>query len=67
MESLRSSLEDSKIGEHKRLVQALKMIDDGIYGICADCDKKISEKRLTLFPNATRCLTCQEALEEAGF
>ena len=66
MESLRSSLQDTKIGEYNRLIKALEMIDDGTYGICADCQLPISEKRLKSFPNATRCLACQELFEESG-
>ena len=64
MESLRSSLQDTRIDEFNRIVKALKMIDEGIYGICADCELPISEKRLKLYPDATRCLSCQEAFEE---
>lgn len=64
MENLRSSLQDTKIGDYKRIVDALTMIDDGTYGICSDCQKPISEKRLKSFPNATRCIACQEAFEE---
>lgn len=65
MESLRSSLHDTKMDEYNRLVKALEMIEDGTYGICADCQLPISEKRLKSFPNATRCLSCQEAFEES--
>lgn len=64
MESLRSSLQDSRIEEFHRIVNAIKMIDEGTYGICADCSNPISEKRLKLYPNATRCLSCQELFEE---
>lgn len=64
MENLRSSLQDGKIEEYKRIVRALAMIEDGTYGICSDCQKPISEKRLKSFPNATRCLSCQEIFEE---
>lgn len=67
MESLKSSFQDTRLDEYKRIVRALAMIDQGTYGICIDCDKPISEKRLQSFPNATRCLACQEALEEGGF
>ena len=42
------------------------MIEDGTYGECVDCHNPISEKRLKSFPNATRCLVCQEAFEEGG-
>lgn len=66
MESLRSSLQDTEVDEHKRIIRALEMIEDGTYGICADCKESISEKRLKLIPNAVRCLVCQEAAEEGG-
>lgn len=64
MESLRNSLQDSRIDEYHRIAKALKMIDDGTYGVCADCHQPISEKRLKLYPDATRCLSCQELFEE---
>lgn len=64
MESLRNSLQDSRIEEYHRIVNAMKMIDEGTYGICVDCHNPISEKRLKLYPNATRCLSCQELFEE---
>jgi DnaK suppressor protein len=66
MESLRTSLHDTRLEEYKRIVNALKMIDDGSYGICIDCQEAISEKRLKAFPNATRCLACQETFEESA-
>ena len=64
METLRSSLQDSKFSEYQRIVKALEMIDEGTYGICVDCELPISMRRLQSFPNATRCLACQEAYEE---
>ena len=63
MESLKASLHDTKNEEYKRIVQALEMIDDESYGVCVDCGKDISEKRLKYYPNATRCLVCQEGYE----
>jgi len=65
MESLRSSMQDSKLNEYNRLVKALSMIEEGTYGICADCSNPISEKRLKMYPDATRCIACQEAYEES--
>lgn len=64
MESLRSSLQNSKLDEYKRVGSALEMIEEGTYGQCVDCGNTISEKRLAMYPNATRCLACQEAFEE---
>lgn len=64
MENLRTSLQDTELQEFKRIEQALKKIDDGTYGICIDCGGDISEKRLNSYPNAARCLRCQEAFED---
>lgn len=66
MENLKASLHDTKNVEYKRVIQALEMINSGSYGVCVDCSKPISEKRLKYYPNATRCLLCQETFEEQG-
>lgn len=63
MENLRSSFHDTKLDEYNRILKALEMIKAGTYGICVDCHMPILEKRLKSFPNATRCLSCQEAFE----
>jgi DnaK suppressor protein len=65
METLRSSLQDSEYREYVRIVQALKAIEAGTYGVCADCGEPISEKRLKHNPNAVRCIVCQETYESA--
>lgn len=64
METLRSSLQDTELQEYNRIARALEKIDDGTYGICSDCGEAISEKRLSSYPNAARCLVCQEAFED---
>ena len=64
MESLRTSLQDSQLEDYNRVIQALEMIEQGTYGICVDCNKPIAERRLISFPNATRCIACQERFEE---
>jgi len=48
------------------ILKALQMIEVGTYGICTVCGKSISEKRLLMFPNSTRCLACQENIEESN-
>ena len=65
MELLSSSLQDSRVEEYNRIVRALDMIEDGTYGICVDCHEPIFEKRLKSYPNATRCILCQELLRRA--
>lgn len=66
MELLSSSLQDSRVEEYNRITRALDMIEDGTYGICVDCHEPISEKRLKSYPNAARCILCQELHEERG-
>ena len=64
MELLRTSFQDAEIDENKRIIRALEKIDDGSYGVCVDCGNEISEKRLTSYPDAERCLICQEEFED---
>ena len=66
MESLRTSLQETEVDEYKRIAKALEMIEKGAYGVCTDCKEEISSKRLKLFPDAVRCLICQEVLEEGA-
>lgn len=63
MESLLSSYQQNEAIEYRRILKALKAIDEGTYGICIDCNNEISEKRLKYYPNAFRCLPCQETFE----
>lgn len=58
------SLQANEYEELRMIDKALKAIDDGTYGACQDCGNPIAEKRLLLYPNATRCITCQEVSEE---
>lgn len=64
MESIRSSLQDAEFGEYNMILDALNAIDAGTYGICQECGEEISTKRLKYYPNARRCLPCQEQAEE---
>jgi DnaK suppressor protein len=41
---------------------ALRRIDNGTYGVCAECEEPISSKRLDAVPWARYCVTCQEAI-----
>lgn len=63
MEALRNSLQNKELEEYAMILRVLERIDSGHYGTCSDCGLSISEKRLSVYPNATRCLACQEALE----
>jgi len=43
--------------------EALFRLENGVYGICMDCDRTIPEKRLDAKPEAIRCIGCQSARE----
>ena len=46
-----------------RIEEALEAIDNGDYGICAECGEPINENRLLLIPFALLCVRCQSDLE----
>ena len=41
---------------------SLKRIDDGTYGTCASCGRKIAEPRLEAYPWASLCIDCAESI-----
>ena len=41
-----------------RVDQALRRLEDGEYGYCADCGEEIPDKRLAIDPMAERCVNC---------
>ncbi|MFI6507550.1 TraR/DksA family transcriptional regulator [Streptosporangium sp. NPDC050855] len=49
---------------HRRSVQeALTRMDEGRYGLCADCGGAVPESRLEARPEAARCMQCQSRRE----
>ena len=54
-------------GERKMLYElddAMKKIDEGIFGICEDCKSPIAKNRLKAVPYARLCVKCQEKKEK---
>ena len=47
-----------------RIDEALKKIQDGSYGVCENCTKPISFKRLKAVPYAKLCIKCKEDEEK---
>ena len=59
-----------KLGEQESQMvadidQALLRIDEGSYGICVRCERRIDERRLEALPTARYDATCQAAIEQA--
>jgi len=49
-------------GARQQLVEteaALARLDDGTYGLCADCTRGINPERLEILPAAQYCVACQ--------
>ena len=44
----------------QQVLDALRRLRLGTFGICAECDQPIAQKRLSVVPWAARCLACQE-------
>jgi DnaK suppressor protein len=50
----------------RKVRAALTRINAGTFGICLDCEKEISMKRLAAMPWTASCIVCQEAGETAS-
>jgi DnaK suppressor protein len=48
-----------------KMQEAIKRIDDGVFGICEVCGGPISEKRLLARPVTTLCIECKTKQEQA--
>jgi RNA polymerase-binding protein DksA len=46
------------------LDDALKRIEEGIFGICDDCKSSITKIRLKAVPSARLCIKCQQKREK---
>ena len=51
--------------ELRLIEEALRRIDHGDYGTCAECGEKISKKRLAALPYSILCVQCQEEMEKS--
>jgi len=50
-----------------KMREAIKRMDDGVFGVCESCEGPISEKRLLARPVTTLCIECkmkQEKMEK---
>jgi DnaK suppressor protein len=47
----------------KKINKTLRKIDDGVYGLCQDCDVEIGFDRLMARPTADLCIGCKEESE----
>jgi DnaK suppressor protein len=60
--------DNALIGLHLQEVNdinaALDRIDAEVYGVCTDCGNDIGYERLSAYPTAKRCISCQRLHEK---
>ena len=57
------SLSEMRNRKRQLIDEALVRVEDGSYGLCADCGIEISERRLEAVPFAKLCVDCQSREE----
>ena len=60
---LEFAINEHETAELDQIDQALKRLDQGVYGICLDCGMEVAPERLQALPQAARCMPCQEKSE----
>lgn len=60
-QAMANAQEARRANELRRINAALKRIEEGEYGWCAECGEAIAPKRLDIDPMATRCAPCAGA------
>jgi DnaK suppressor protein len=54
---------ENRRDELEAIEEALNRIEEGFYGICADCGQRIPARRLKALPFAVRCVEDQARVE----
>ncbi|MEM1283790.1 MAG: TraR/DksA C4-type zinc finger protein [Pseudomonadota bacterium] len=62
-QNMAEAQERARQAEIVRIDAALRRLDDGDYGYCAECDEPIAVKRLDADPTAALCISCQSSRE----
>ncbi len=57
------SLHQNQLEMLDQTEQALRLLDEGSYGLCESCGRPIGKLRLAAFPRATMCVSCKQRQE----
>ena len=63
---LSSKLAEAETREVKSIDNALRLMDEGLYGKCEGCKSNIPLARLQAVPYATLCIDCKRLAEDHG-
>ena len=61
---LEFAMNEHEIAELLAIEEALKRIEEGVFGYCFDCGAPIAQDRLHAAPHTLRCLMCQTHFEK---
>ena len=59
------AINENETAQLQSIDDALKRINQGVYGLCVECGSMQSRERLLAAPQATRCMACQTSFETA--
>ena len=62
---LEFALNEHELVELQAIEDALKRIQEGVYGLCLSCGVPIPHERLHAAPQALRCVACQTTFESS--
>ncbi len=62
-----SKLAEMEARELAQLERAIKRLEQGTYGRCEVCDKRIPVARLNALPYSTTCIQCQRVMERSPY
>ena len=57
------SLMESEEEVLEQIEAALERIEDGVYGLCVECEAKIPKARLAALPHTPHCVKCASKLQ----
>ena len=63
MRDVTTAERDPREAYFQKIEKALKKLDEGVFGVCEDCEEPISVKRLEARPETELCIRCKEDQE----
>lgn len=57
-QGLTRGLQEREQAKFAQILEALRRIDEGTYGICEGCENPIGFERLSIFPETRMCSSC---------
>jgi DnaK suppressor protein len=65
-DEMSSQLAELDAQELSQIERALARMKQGAYGVCENCERKITLARLNALPYATLCISCERLMEPKG-